>query len=174
MANKYIKDEDLNATVDLPETSYMKKGKVKVLIFYEDSSYKEYFVKFRKDYTITIKKHEYYVDPNTFKISKNPTLFYYYNNPIPISIGFQRSKLTTKNIKPRVKGETLTVDVIVDSKGLHAMINTTVITKMYDAEGMTTKTLLLIMGGVLIFILTLLHFTGVIDIGAAINGIAGG
>lgn len=79
-------------------TGWYREGKYRILIFYEDLSYKEYYFAIKDDYKFSIKGKDYMIVPNRIIHGKYSTLIYYYNNPMPIKFEYEYTKLTSEDL----------------------------------------------------------------------------
>lgn len=165
--------QQLDEPLELPDSvsNIKKKGKLKVVIHYEDYSFKEYFVNLSHDYYILIKKKKYLLMPEAIIRGKQPAIHYYFNNPWPILFKHLRSDLkasemwSEKIIKqfPEHIQEMLT-SVIVDASVLHAATDSDWLKSMYSRPGISAKTLIVIAVVILVVILVILQVTGVVDV----------
>ncbi len=158
-------------------TSWSKKGKLKIVIFYEDGNYSEFYRKNKEDYTLTIKKRKYFIIPKCIVKGKNSTLFYYINNPMPIEFSFEKSKVTAEAMYSKEQVADMDKDLksslgktILDASTVHSAMTSNLVNKMFANVGMTTKGILLIAGISVLVLTAVLHFTGVIDVGSIISG----
>jgi len=174
--------QGLDDPIELPEKAakLWKKGKLKVIIHYEDKSLTEHFIKLKNDYYITIKKRNYMVLESCIIRGKHPEIHYYFNNPWPIDFKHQASPLKAsehwsddflQRLGPGYK-ETL-AQVKVDSSTQQAAINSDFLKSMYARQGITTKQLLIIAGVIIFIILVLLQVTGVVDVMGWLTGSGG-
>lgn len=164
---------DLDNPIEIPEniSRFRKKGKLKVVLHFEDGSYKEYFVKLSSDYYITIKKKKYILIPKAIERGKQPCAHYYFNNPWAIKFEYvpttlNANELWSDMLKDQVPKELLATlaKVSIDSGVLHQAIESNWLKSMYAKPGITTKSILLIIGAIIIIILVLLQVTGVVDV----------
>lgn len=181
---KYIKsalgDLDEPITWEESNVSFLKKNKLRVVLRYEDSSHKDFYVKLGVSYFITIKKRKYVIIPECISNGKNPTIEYYFNNPFPIGFVYEISKVTPEqlwndpdmSLVPKDIIPILT-DVKVDSETLQSAFNSNWLKAMYAKPGLTTRSLLLIGGGILIVVLVVLQLTGVVDVVGWVTGAVG-
>ena len=175
--------QDADRPITIPEnvSNIKKKGKIKVTLHYEDGSYKDFFVKLKADYYITIKKRKYLLLPHTIERGKQPSIHYYYNNPFPIEFKHTKSDLDAlefwsedlKEVMPQ-EIKTMLANVTIDAGVLHTAIESDWLKSMYARAGLTTKAILLIIAAVVVVILVLLQVTGTVDILGYITGAAGG
>lgn len=174
---------DLDEPIEIPEnvSRFRKKGKLKVVIHFEDGSYKEHYVKLSSDYYITIKKKKYLLVPKAIERGKQPCVHYYFNNPWAIMFTYvpttlKASELWSKMLKDQVPKELLETlaQVSVDSGVLHQAIESNWLKSMYAKPGITTKAILLIIGSIIVAILVVLQITGVVDVIGWFTGSAGG
>lgn len=175
------KDADQPITIPENVSNIKKKGKLRVTLHYEDGSYKDFYLKLKSDYYITIKKKKYIIIPNCIERGKQPTIHYYYNNPWPIQFMHTKSNLSAlefwskemRDLMPEDVKQTLAL-VTIDAGVLHAAVESDWLKSMYARAGITTKVILLIIGAIVVVILILLQVTGTVDILGWISGAAGG
>ena len=181
---KYLKDAmgDLDEPITWEESniSFLKKNKVRVILRYEDGSHIDFYVKLGSSYFITIKKRKYILIAECISNGKNPTIEYYFNNPFPIGFEYELSSLTPSqlwddpdlNIVPKDLVPILT-DVTVDSETLQSAFNSNWLKAMYAKPGLTTRSILLIGGAILVVVLIILQLTGVVDVVGWFTGASG-
>lgn len=170
----------LDETLPEIETGWFKKGKVKVIIIYEDLSYKAYYKKFKNDYVFTIKKKKYMIIPDRLIIGKNPMIIYYFNNPMPIKFMFEYSKITADKLRSKAQLGQLKdyerenlAKITIDAEALNSAINSNLISKMYGTSGLTAKSLIIILVVVAVIVLIFLQVFGVVDVIGMLSGRAG-
>jgi len=170
--NKAIFDlNELDSPIPLDsQKSFIKKDKLRVFIIAEDSSFKEYFVKFPDSYVITIKKRDYVVNPKAIIKGRFPTLIYFFNNPCPVLLEFQYSKISALHLRSdsQVKDmldrdKVILANTWIDSESLNLAFNSRVLKGLYSGSWLTTKNLIIILVVVFIMVLIFLHLFGVID-----------
>jgi len=173
-----IKD-NLETPVEWGETrtGFFKKGKIKIVIHYEDGSYLEYWRKNKEDYTISINKRKYLLLAVAIEQGTNPSIHYYFNNPAPIIFKYQSSKISAINMYEKDDIQTMSkglkhslATTFLDSSTLHSALTSNLLTKMFSNQGLTLKGWLILMGGTLIIILVVLQLTGVVDVIGMISG----
>jgi len=159
--------------------NFLKKGKIRIVMIYEDQSFAEYFKKLDEDYVFTIKEKKYVIVPEAVIIGKYNTFVYYYNNPMPIKMSYTKTKLTCdkmydnetfKSLPPEL--QTTLSETYLDSKALHVAFSSNLINKMYSESKMSTMNWLIIIGAVLIVILVILQATGTVDVVGMLSGSA--
>lgn len=167
---------DFNTGLD-----FIKKGKVRVVIIYEDRSYKEYFVKLKADYAFTIKNKKYIIYPESIVFGKHRTIYYYFNNPLPMHFAWQKSKLTAADLRSQETLDTYKKDVQdrlasipVDGSMVHQMVENQVLKHLYDQNSMNARGYIMVAGAVLIGILVVLQVTGTVDVMGFLQGSTGG
>jgi len=170
--------EEIKKPLEISDSwSFLKTGKVRVIIIYEDLSFNEFFKKLNEDYLITIKEKKYILIPESVIRGKYNTFVYYYNNPYPIRFTFTKTKLTsadmyndeTFQLLPEHLKMTLT-DTYIDAKALHVAFSSNLINKMYALTKMSTMNWLIIIGAILIVVLVILQVTGTVDVMGALSG----
>lgn len=168
-AKKIVEDmtQDWDKPFELADSwSFLKRGKIRIIMIYEDLSFKEYFVKMKNDYTFDIKKKSYLIIPECLIRGKYSTFLYYYNNPMPLKFKHQVSKLKTPKDSP------IETAVEIDAKALNVAFNSNLINKMYQEVGFwSTKNIIIILVVVVIVVLVLLQVTGTVDVMAFISGV---
>jgi len=163
---------DLDTPIELESKSgILKRGKYRVLIIYEDNSYKFFYVKLKKSYSFTLKKKEYIIDPKSILRGTNPLLVYYFNNPLPASFIYEDSSVKVKHLYDRKEFDSLPEDlkrkytnITIDSQSLRNLLINNMFKNLYPNVGLTPKWIIIIIVTIFIIILMVLHFTGVIDI----------
>ena len=165
--------KDIDTPIDIPSglTDWYRKGKVKVIIFYPDISYTEHFMSFRKGTTFVINEKRYIIVPETIvKGKKFSSVRYYYDNPFPIRIGYQRTPLRkdvnftdrdpiTKEVK------VYNTQVEMNSTVYNDAMTTKVFADMYrNNSWLTPKNLIIIMVALLVVVLIYLQLSGQVDI----------
>lgn len=157
--------------------NFLKKGRIKVIILYEDTSFSEYYKKMKDDYFFTIKKRKYLIVPECFVLGKYATIYYYYNNPMPIKFVFARTKISALTMTDKesikllnAKQKHTLANISLDSSVLNNAFNSNLINKMYQENGITPKFIIIILIVVAVITLLILHFTGVIDLVSLLSG----
>lgn len=170
--------EDIKKPLELSDSwSFLKNGKARIIMIYEDHSFAEYFKKLKEDYVVTIKEKKYVLVPEAVITGKYNTFVYYYNNPFPLKFKFEKTKLTAQAMYdhdtfitlPQELQTTLT-ETYLDSKALHVAFSSNLINKMYSENKMSTMNWLIILGAVLIVILVILQVTGTVDVMGMLSG----
>jgi len=179
MKSKLIKSAvgDLDSPI-LPESQgWFKKGKIRVLVINEDSSFKEHFLKLPDSYVFDIKNKSYLLIPKCVIGGKFPTIVYFYNNPCPIFFKFEYSKITAQDLRTDEQLKLLTEDerinlahIHMDSESINLAFNSRVMRGLYARKGLTLKTLIIILAVVLILVLIMLQVFGVVDVWGALTG----
>jgi hypothetical protein len=174
---KLFEDKDLDTPIKLPDSwHFLRKGKIRIIIIFEDGSHKDYYRKLKNDYFFDIKKKAYLIVPECMSVGKNPTCIYPYNNPLPYNLKFQRSKLT--GIKPQLDKKMLNLriesgqdaEIYLDSKALKVGFTSNLVNKMYQEGFWTMKNIIVFVIVLAIIIIVILHFTGVINITELLGG----
>lgn len=170
----------LEAPVEISENEgagYFKKGKYRILIIYEDSSFKEFWIKIKESYIIKIKGKAYIVVPRCILRGTHSTLLYYYNNPNPIYLKFSHSELTASKFYSEEHLSELSKEqkeifakTYIDAEALQVGFSSKMISNLYKENVLTVKMMLLIMGGVFIVILVILQLTGTVDVMGFFSG----
>jgi hypothetical protein len=149
---------------------WLKKNKICIRIIFEDGAFKDYYRKFKEDYTWTVKEKRYLIVPRAIIHGKPPTITYYYNNPMPIMFEHEHSKIKSSDLMDKeylkklpVEMQTTLSKTVIDSSVLHMGMTTNVINKMYGTSGLTNKMLILIIIGVILVICVILQLTGTVD-----------
>lgn len=164
--------QDLDKPLEISDAwSFLKNGKARIIILYEDLAYKEIYKKLKSDYVITIKGKDYMIIPKCIIRGKYPTLVYYYNNPMPVLFEWKPSGISSKSLyEPKNfkmledKMQDTLANTFLDAKAVHVAFTSNLINKMYSENSMTTKGWIVILVVVFIIIILVLHFTGVINI----------
>lgn len=161
--------EGIDEPLPVPESwNFIKKGKICVKIIYEDMSYKDYYVKFKDDYTFQVKKKSYRILPQALIMGKRPTFVYWYNNPCPINLKHKNSSMAVGKTKNEEGQE---VDVILDAKALKVAFDSNLINKLYHEPSMfTTKNVVIILIVVAVIVLVILQVTGTVDVMTFLTG----
>ena len=152
---------------------------MRIVMLYEDKSQSTYFLKLSKPYTLIIKKSTYVVIPECIVSGKYPTLYYYFNNPLPIKFAYERSKVSSKDLYdkhqfdklPLSKQHTLAT-TFIDAKALNVAFSSNLINKMFDEGRITTKNVIIILVVIVIIILVFLQIFGVVDVMGMLSGSA--
>lgn len=181
---KFIEDQLEGLEVPIKKSgffsNYFKKGKLKVIIIYEDMSYKTYFKNFPKSYFLDIKKKSYLVVAKTIIKGKYPTVLYFYNNPLPLFLEYEISSLSSLDLKTdeqkkelRENEEVILKNVFLDSEAVNIAFHTKFLKGLYDSAGFTYKSLIIILIVVAVIVLFFLQIFGVVDVIGAISGAGG-
>ena len=185
MVNKLISDElaDLDKPIESGFVSnYFKKGKIQCRIIFEDGSYSDSYQKLKLDYRVKIANKTYMLTPECIVAGKSPFVCWYYNNPMPIYFGYQRSKFTAKDmITPKEyanlppEKQKILANTILDGSGLSAVFNTNLLQGLYSSNDFWTVKNILIIGVVgTIILLVVLQLTGTVDIIGQLNSVVKG
>lgn len=162
--------------------NFVKKKQIKVVIINEDSSTNSYVKALPKSYFFEIDKKSYLLVPKCImRVDNIPVIYYYFNNPFPIHHKFEYSTFKPIDLKTEeelakmsFEEKTALASVSIDAESLNLAMNTRFIRGLYFGEGMTTKTILYIIGAVLIAILVILQLTGTVDVMGGMNKILTG
>ncbi len=120
--------------------------------------------------------------PECIVNGKIPFVIWYYNNPMPLYFGYQRSKFTAKDMLtaneyaklPDIKKKILAT-TILDGSGLSAVFNTNLLQGLYSNEDFwTMKNIIIISIVALVIVLVILQLTGTVDILGELNNIVKG
>ena len=170
--------EDLDEPMKFWESwEFLKKGRVRLIIIFEDQSYKEYYRKLKENYAFTVKDKKYFILPKCILLGKNPTLTYYYNNPMPIKYAYVHSKISAENFVPEKdfaklddKEKRMLAMTVLDAEAINTAFSSNLVNKMYAENKLTVKAFIIILVVVFVIILIILHFTGVIDLYGLLTG----
>lgn len=160
-------------------SKFFKKGKLRIIIINEDQSYREYFKSFPKNVMITIKDKSYLFLSETIINGKYPTLTYFFNNPLPIHLKYEKTEINSFDLKTDEQKllisnqkETLLKNVLLDAEAISIGFHTKFLRGLYDQGGFTYKTLIIILIVVAVLVLVFLQVFGVVDVIGAISGTA--
>jgi len=169
--------ENLDEEIPSGIFDIFKKGKIQCRIIYEDGSYKDYYKKFSKSYTIEIKKRMYFVTPRCIIRGAKPCITWFFNNPMPINFDYQPSKVTAESLVERSKIEKMSdeqreilANIKVDSEGMQSLFNTRLMQGLYAQNSMSVKSMIIILIVLGVIILVILQLTGKIDLQSMISG----
>ena len=162
-------------------SSYFKKGKLKIVFIYEDGSYSVIYknVKKMKPYFLEYKKKLYQLIPKAILNSRsNPMIIYFYNNPAPLLLKFQSTKLTSEHLYTNSTKKTIEydkdnlsyADIFIDSEGLYSAFNSNLLKGLYANNSLTWKNMLIIGVVAFVMILIVLQLTGSVDVFGMITG----
>jgi len=164
-------------TFDPDKLNFFEKGKIRVIIYYEDGSHKVYMLRLSKSYFFEINKSYYLIVPRCISRGNKPTISYYFNNPAPIEIGYQKSSLKADSFRNKKEldqlaedQKTLLVNTYIDAEALKSAMTSRLLQGLYKDSKLSLGALMLIVGAVLLVILILLHVTGTVDVVAFITG----
>ncbi len=164
--------EDLDKPAEIKFEGFFKRGKYRIIIVYEDNSYKEFFVKIKAPYIMKVKGRDYLINPKCIVKGKNPMLIYYFNNPFPVMLEYRQSKLTALDMADpkfvnklnQTEKENLAM-IKIDTEGIHSAFSSNLIKRLYEEKGfLTVRNIIIIAVVFLIISVIILHATGVIDI----------
>ncbi len=173
-------EQPLNVNLD-----FMKWGKIRCVIIFEDGSQKDFYKKLTDPYFVEIKNRYYLIIPKAIIRGKPSTITWYWNNPFPLFFEYERSKLTgmdlyeandekLKEVLALSEIEKLTLtNVKIDSESLKAVFSNKFFRGLYGSEGLVTKNFIIILIVVVVVVLIILQVTGVVDV-AGWLGIKGG
>ncbi len=166
-------DEEIPSSI----LDIFRRKKIQCRIIYEDGSYHDFYKKFSKSYSITIKKRHYFVNPRCIMRGKKPSITWFFNNPMPINFDYQPSKLTAKELIEPAKLKKLTdeekeilANIKIDSEGMQSLFNTRLMQGLYANKGLTMKGMILILVVVFVIVLVILQLTGQVDIMGMLTG----
>lgn len=169
---------DLDQPVNLdPSFALFKGSRCRCLIINEDQSATELWVAFADSYVFTVKKRDYFFVSKAVLKMKYPLIVYFYNNPLPLFLEYQKSNLSPVKLmaesdflalKPEQR--TLLANFVLDAQALHLAFNARVFKELYERKGLNFKVLLIIIGVVIVVILLILQLTGVVDVWGALSG----
>ena len=170
---------DLDIPLEEKSVSYgfFKKSKMRVFMIYEDQSFREFWVKSKNPYVLTIRKRRYILIPECIIRGAYSTIFYYFNNPYPISMPYEKSKVTALDMvtveQKKVMGDHMknTLSKIsLDSGTLDVAFSSNLINKMYAENRLTPKVILIFIIVGFLIVLILLQVTGKVDVIGALRG----
>jgi len=171
--------QDLQSDEPMPSGMFdiFKRGKIQCRIYYEDKSYTDFYKKFNKTYTITIKGRDYFVIPNCIIRGKKPSICWFFNNPMPINYDYQGSKLSALDLVEKAKKDDMSdkeiqvlANVKVDAEGMNSLFNTRLMQGLYATGGLSVKSMIIILVVLGVVILVILQATGVVDVQGMISG----
>jgi len=170
--------EDLDTPIEFEGSSWLKKGKLRIVIIFEDKSHAEYFKKFGQSYFFTVKKRRYIIVSSCILRGKYNTLMYYYNNPYPINFIYENTQIKAIDLYEKDMKKYLPEDIkhalantMVDGEVLRAAFDSNFLQNMYYQRKITFKVVLIILIVVFVVVLVILQLTGTVDvIGAFTNG----
>jgi hypothetical protein len=162
--------QDLSKDLDVPivteEKAFWKKGKIRIIIIFEDQSFVTYFRKAPGSYTFSIKKRFYFYSPIAVLKGDPPTVIYAFNNPMPFFLCFELSQMngldirTVNQINKLSPEQQVTLKhTRIDSEAVQLGFNTRVFRGLYGVSGITAKVILIILGAVLVVVLIILQVT---------------
>lgn len=179
--NSIISKEVLEEPVlDPDKLNIIEKGKIRVIVHYEDGSHVAYMLKLGQSYFFNIKKCYYLIVPKCISRGKKPTIQYFYNNPNPIEIGYKATELKADNFRTKdelknlAEGQkTILANTFIDAEALKSAMTSRLLQGIYQQSKLTLGAIMVICGAVLVVILIILHVTGVVDVVAMLGGAAG-
>lgn len=162
-----------------------KKGKLRIVIHFEDNTTEDYYKSLGESYFFTINKRKYIIVSKCIIIGKGytPEIHYYFNNPCPIFFEFRYTDLAVKElIEPERLEEMETKNpetfyiinkTVVDSEALNSAFNSKFLNGIYAIAEQKIRDWFdwRILIGVGIVLVMILHFTGVIDAKTLFNDI---
>jgi len=167
-----VNKEDLDSPViDSESIGYFKKGKTKIILFFEDGSHKEYFMNLGQAYFFTISKANYLIVPRCISRGKTPTIMYYFNNPLPILFDYSYTSLSSLSL--RTKEEILNLkesekiilaNTFIDAQAIKSAFDSRLLNSLYATNKLTVRSLIIILVVVTIISLILLQVFGVVDV----------
>lgn len=162
-------------------TGWYREGKYRIIIIFEDRSYKDYYMAVKDDYRFIISGKVYFLVPEAIINGKYSTLVYYYNNPMPIRFNYQYSKY--KAIDNYTKEDMLELakvdeakykellNTTIDSRGFKILTDNKIIDEIYNKDGINFNWKYILIGlGFIIVICVILQITGVVDFGTFFTG----
>ena len=154
-----------------------KRGKIQCRIYYEDKSYSDFYKKFDKTYTITIKGRDYFVIPECIIRGKKASICWFFNNPMPINFDYQPSKVSALDLVEQAKKDEMSskeqqilANVKVDAEGMNSLFNTRLMQGLYSQGGLSVKSMIIILVVLAVVVLVILQASGVVDIQGMISG----
>lgn len=177
--------ENLEKELDQPIIIGKKGGffskDLRVIIIYEDGSGQEFFMKWPRRSILTIKDMSYFILPRAVIRMKKPTLMFFYNNPMPIQLRYEASKLTALDLYSDegeklldVEIKTILGNVTIDSEIVNNGFDNTFMRGLYNQGQTPLRTYIYIIGAIIIGIMVLLQATGKVDIIGNISAAIGG
>jgi hypothetical protein len=178
----FIKKDLKNYIPFIKYIPLFNEKKIKVIIINEDQSTNTFYKSLPKSYCLNINKKSYIlVTKCILRMDDKPCIFYFYNNPFPIFLEHKVSTYKPINLKSEeelnimdTKDRLNLASVTIDAESLNLAFNTRFIRGLYFGDGMTTKTMLYIVGAVVIGILLILQLTGQVDVLGSLNGMLTG
>lgn len=170
---KDMLNESLNAPIPKINsglTSIIKRNRIKVVLHYEDGSYRIFFKKKGKDsYKLDIMGFTYIIIYDAIVKGKISEIHYYFNNPFPIKFGYLKSKVKSSDLPDELfdkfnSSDLHQLDVTIDAQVLKACMESNAIKNMMKSDGMDTKGLITIIIVVSIVLIVILQATGTVDI----------
>lgn len=162
------------------KTGWFGKKHLLIMIIYEDQSYAFFKRKLKKNYLVQIKKYDYFIYPECFLKGDKSILMFFHNNPIPIKLKYEYTKLTAKSIRSEKELKKLTNEQVksldnikIDATALQTAFSSNLINKMYAENSMfTLKNIMIILAVVLFITLLILQLTGTVDVMGMLSGSA--
>lgn len=180
MLEEQLKEMDKPLDISKPTgIKFFKKGKVRIILIYEDQSYAEHYISIAKEnYFFTIKNRKYLINPKAFLFGKQPIGVWYFNNPVQVQLPYTTSKVTAGLLNADNKlmsrdMKELYGNIILDAEALHAAFTSNVIKGLYARQWLTGKMLLIILGVALMAVLVILQLTGKVDVFGFLTGKGG-
>lgn len=173
MSKKLLREyvDELDTPIEYEKTGLFKRNKFRLIIINEDQSCRDYFKKFPLSYLFKVKKKAYVLVPKAVIKGKNPTLVYFYNNPWPLFLKFEYSKVTALDMYHSEKQKQLSEEqkvmlknIVLDSDSISAALNSRFLQGLYQKPGLSAKWIILIFLVIGVMVLIFLHAFGVINI----------
>lgn len=168
--------QDMEQPLEFEGYSFLKKGKLRIIIIFEDGSSKDYFQRFGQSYFFTIKKRKYLIVPDAIVKGKNATLIYYFNNPFPVKFIYENTQMSAIELydkdmrdKMPIALKTMLANTMIDGEVLRAAFDSNFLQNMYYQRKITMKAIIIIVLVVFVIILVILQLTGVVDIMGALQ-----
>ena len=177
LISKEVLEEEI---FDPEKLNFLKKGKVRIVIHYEDESTKTIYKKIGQNYVFSVGKYNYFIVPRCILKGEIPTIHYFHNNPCPIEFKYKYSDLTAAKLRSEKEfsklqedQQTILISTFIDAQALQSCMNSKILSGLYNSNKLSLGAILIIVGGVLAVILILLHVTGTVDVVSFITGASG-
>lgn len=166
-------DEPFSTTDDYKWYKFwkIKKNKLRVILVNEDGTFQEFFKKKPDSYTVDIKKKSYVVVPKAIIQGVFPTMIYFYNNPFPVWLEFQKSNIAALDLrspdqlaKLKEEDKVTLANIGLDAESINLAFNTRVMRGLYSGGGITPKAIIIILVVIAVLLIIFLHIFGVIDV----------
>jgi hypothetical protein len=170
---KLFKDmtQGMDEPLELEPKGIFRKGKIRVIIIYEDQSGKVYFRGSPKSYEIVIKGKSYLYVPLAILKLEYPTIIYFYNNPLPVWCKFEYSKVSSLDFyEPELVNQipankrVILKNILMDSESVNLGFNARFLQGLYARKGISIKALIILVIVIFVVIIIILQLTGKIDI----------